>query len=333
MYAWLIVARRLLVARGVDRLIAEYIFRVWDGPKLSFRGSGISSIPARLSELQNLQLLDVSGCKLDGLWPRELAECRRLKGVFASNNRIRHVPVVLSMVPSLATLHLGANLLSAFEAENVAGSNLKELFLSSNELAHMPDLSTFTTLQQLFLDKNRFSIFPAGITSAAALTWLLLDSNRIERIPDCISQLTALEVLSICGNWVVALPASMGALVRLKKLMMKNNLVSSVCEEIGELRRLDFLDLTDNRLENLPRSMGHMRSTDILIAQNTLSLLPPEFRGMQKVDEPLAEFLRSPNIYQPPAPLPIPAPPSPPPPPAEPQVGCLKGCLGKCNVQ
>lgn len=163
-YAWLIVARRLGVARGVDRLVGEYVFRMWEGMRLSFRGSGITSIPVEVSNF-NVSFLDVSNCKMDGQWPEELARCGRLKGVFASFNRIVHVPLVLSRLPYVETLNLGANMLKTFEAEHVSAPRLRHLYLSNNELSYMPDLCAFTSLGELLLDKNKFTHFPEGVAT------------------------------------------------------------------------------------------------------------------------------------------------------------------------
>ena len=97
------------------------------------------------------------------------------------------------------------------------------------------------------------------------LTKLFIDNNKISSLPPGISQLRNLELLQASNNQLRELPDSIGMLVKLKQLLVFDNLIQTLPCQIGHLHRLEMLGVEGNPIEE--------ELKEILVHQGTQALI------------------------------------------------------------
>ena len=97
------------------------------------------------------------------------------------------------------------------------------------------------------------------------LTKLFIDNNKLTSLPPGISQLRNLELLQASNNQLREIPESIGMLVRLKQLLVFDNMIRTLPCEIGHLYTLEMLGIEGNPLDDDIK--------DILIHQGTQALI------------------------------------------------------------
>ena len=106
--------------------------------------------------------------------------------------------------------------------------DIKELYLSSNQLTQLPsEIGNLTKLTDLDLRGNQLTILPTEIGNLTQLTYLNLSNNKLTQLPTEIGNLTQLTYLYLSSNELTQLPT-----------------------EIGNLTQLTWLDLQGNPIEN-----------------------------------------------------------------------------------
>ncbi|KAK7103363.1 leucine-rich repeat protein 1-like [Littorina saxatilis] len=158
-----------------------------------------------------LQNLTVNGCKMKRLDPRILD--------------LRH----------LQTLTLADNLLTTFPNPPGRWTNLRELDLSSNQLAEFPPVlfrsGLNNTLSVLNLNNNSLQRLPPQLCEMRSLVRLHVDENKITAIPPTIGTLSRLYILSAQRNQITQLPACMTRL-RLESLDLFGNPIQQIEDSI-----------------------------------------------------------------------------------------------------
>ncbi len=234
---------RRLEIRGVGSKESRYI---------GFRLSG--GIPAEIGNLQNLEVLDLSGNFLTGFIPVELSGLQRLETLWLEDNFLSgSIPPELGALASLRYLNLGRNNLSGgVPAELGSLSQLQELHLWSNQLTGSipPELGNLTQLQRLSLSVNRLSgEIPPELGNLSQLTALWLSSNRLTgSLPPELGSLSQLVNLYLTNNQLDgSIPAELGSLSQLERLHLSyNQLEGSIPAEMSNLSQLRWLELSAN---------------------------------------------------------------------------------------
>lgn len=258
-------------------------------------------LPALLSTLTSLQVLNLSGNLLTGPMPN-LSPLTQLVSVDLSRNQLSgSVPSNLS--PQLQVLNLTNNSFSGSIPSTISAAypNLQLLDLGFNGLnGTIPNLGALTVLQSLRLHGNRLtgsvppcnttlSLFelwlhlnqltgavPATLGSLTNLTTLWLNGNRLSgSIPSAIGNLSNLVSLRLNNNALTgAIPSALGSLSNLQELMLfTNTLTGSIPSTLGSLTQLRLLQLSSNQLSGaIPSSLGNLMSlTSLLLMTNLLT--------------------------------------------------------------
>ena len=236
---------RRLEIRGVGSKESRYI---------GFRLSG--GIPAEIGNLQNLEVLDLSGNFLTGFIPAELGGLENLEVLWLEDNFLSGaVPAELGNLANLRSLNLGRNNLhGAVPGELGNLTQLQELQLWSNQLSGgiPPAFGNLTQLQRLSLSVNRLSgEIPPELGNLTQLITLQLNANRLTgSIPPEIGDLTQLEILHLTNNRLNgSIPAELGSLSQLERLHLSyNQLTGSIPPELSNLSQLRWLELSPNGL-------------------------------------------------------------------------------------
>ena len=159
--------------------------------------------------------------------------------------------------------------------EDVEGlDNLRELYLSGNDLTTVPEvIANLTQLQVLTLDGNALITLPDFIGNLVQLQRLDLSGNDLVTLPDWIGNLSQLELLQLNHNNLNALPASIGNLAQLQIFEVFKNDLNVLPASIGNLTQLYYLDISSNNLSALPVSISKLGQLRTLISHGNLEQL------------------------------------------------------------
>ena len=174
--------------------------------ELRLKGQGLTALPSAVFDhADTLELLDVSGNALSEL-PPDLHRLKRLRILFASNNRFTELPRVLGECPALEMVGFKANAIAHVPAEALP-QPLRWLILTDNAIATLPDaLGQRPRLQKLMLAGNRLAALPDSLRQAPALELLRIAANQFQRLPDWLPALPRLAWLAWGGNPLTAQP-------------------------------------------------------------------------------------------------------------------------------
>jgi Leucine-rich repeat (LRR) protein len=207
---------------------------------LAFDNELTGNLPASLSNLSALSLLDLSYNQISSLIPESIMTLRNLRMLdFSMNNMSGHVP------KQIATL-----------------SSLERLFLHDNKFSGVlpNNLGNLTRMQYIGLSYNQFSSgVPSSIFYLDNLVLLDLSHNSITGVlplPDDISSLAQIDQIDLSANHLFGkLPNSLGQLQMLTYLNLSNNLFSgSIPDSFKKLSSIATLDLSSNHLSgNIPK--------------------------------------------------------------------------------
>ena len=206
-------------------------------------------IPAALSDLSNLYVLDLGINFLSGV-----------------------IPAALGNLSNLDRLHLNYNYLSGSIPTELGNlNNLRYFYLHENQLTgSIPtELGNLNNLQVIDLFYNQLSgSIPTSLGNLTKLWGLDLSGNQLsDGIPSSLGNLSNLEALDLSVNQLGGnIPTSLGNLSNLKGLALNENQLSgSIPAELGNLTYLWKLDLSDNQLSgSIPTSLGNLTKLEEL---------------------------------------------------------------------
>jgi len=161
---------------------------------------GLRELPQAVYSLADtLEVLDLSGNELAEL-PADLPRLRRLKVIFASNNRFTRLPDVLGRCEALEMVGFKANQIVDVPATALP-PRLRWLILTDNRIATLPDeLGRRPRLQKVALAGNRLRALPATLAACKRLELLRISANRLDGLPDWLLELPRLTWLAYGGN-------------------------------------------------------------------------------------------------------------------------------------
>jgi hypothetical protein len=187
----------------------------------------------------------------------------------------------------------GANLkLPAIPSEIAIFTNLKELFLSNNNISVIPpeikfcvrltyidltnnqikiippEIKYLTKLWELHLDSNQIKIIPPEIKYLKKLVTLTIENNKLSKFASEIAVLPTLEVLYLNNNYIKTIPSGIGLWTELRVLDLQNNQIEVIPAEIGCLSRLEFLRLKDNPIRDIHPNIYSCRQLKTLELNN-----------------------------------------------------------------
>lgn len=219
-------------------------------------------LPAQLSNLAQLRVLNLKRNALTGPVPAGLASLAQLQTLDLSQNELGGaVPTQLGGLAALQTLNLSNNQLSGGVPTQLTSlAALRSFDLSSNQLT---------------------GPIPPAIGGMAALTELNLANNQLSgAIPAQLGNLASLQRLALANNALTgAIPPALGGLSNLRSLTLtRNQLSGAIPPELGNLSQLTALMLNNNRLTGeIPAALGNLGAVfEIWLNSNALSGAVPD---------------------------------------------------------
>src|ERR1700677_2436862 len=121
---------------------------------LNVRYRQLQTVPKELSQLANLQRLDLSNNQLH-IIPKELGQLASLQELYLPNNQLQTIPKELGQLASLRRLDLSNNQIQTIPKELGQLASLQTLYLYNNQLQTIPkELGQLASLRYFRLDNN-----------------------------------------------------------------------------------------------------------------------------------------------------------------------------------
>ncbi len=161
---------------------------------------GLTEFPREIFDLADtLEILDLSGNALSTL-PDDLPRLRKLRILFASDNRFTALPDVLGACTQLSMIGFKANRIREVSGRALA-RQLRWLILTDNELEALPaEIGHCALLQKLMLAGNRLRELPDEMSACTRLELVRLSANRLNALPEWLMRLPRLAWLAYAGN-------------------------------------------------------------------------------------------------------------------------------------
>ena len=262
---------------------------------LNLADNGLSgSIPASLGNLNGLNTLNLSGNNLSGKIPDEFSDLTDLDSLnLADNGLSGNIPASLGDLNNLDFLSLkGNNLSGEIPAELSELTNLFSLSLADNGLSgNIPaSFGDLNGLSILNLSGNSLSgEIPAELSDMTDLAWLDLRDNLLSgSMPPSLAELSNLGILILAGNELTGeIPPELGQLSGLEVLYLDDNeLTGTIPDELWNLTDLGILTIDHNSLTGgISSGIAEMRDLFWLdISNNSLAgELPQEMTSLTEL--------------------------------------------------
>jgi small GTP-binding protein len=246
----------------------------------------LTELPRSLSQLTQLQSLDLSGNQLTSL-PEWLGQLTQLRSLSLSRNQLGSLPDCLGQLTQLQSLELSLNQLKSLPESLGQLAQLQSLDLSFNQLESLPEsLGQLAELQSLRLPDNHLRALPECLGQLSQLRSLNLSNNHLEALPECLGQLSELRSLDLSDNHLKALPECLGRLSKLQSLNLCYSRLTALPESLGLLTQLQSLDLTANycKLTELTELLGQLTQlSELHISGIPLGKLPESVARLTKL--------------------------------------------------
>ena len=173
----------------------------------------IEQLPARLTELVNLQYLNLDnnpGLNIKEVNWEEMPQLRELK---LTRLDLKSVPTGIFSIPHIEKLDLYRNKIKDLPSAIAPfSSRLTHLDLSYNLLPSLPNwLFELENLQKLFVEWNRLEWIPREIEKLDQLRVLHLHANYLSTLPTSLSKLTQLQSNQQNKTWLKGLTIEQNA--------------------------------------------------------------------------------------------------------------------------
>jgi leucine-rich repeat protein SHOC2 len=256
-----------------------------DTAKLVLSGGLLTTIPAKVYELSQLERLELKGNKLTSI-DKKLTSLKKLKYLDLSYNELNPDQIKFKKNKSIEYLDLSRNGLTEIPKRIKKLTGLKKIKLNENQIVDIRDLRKLKKMTDLNLSRNPVRLneetFKKGFKTLELFT---LQKCGLESLPENIGNLQSLKTLHFPENKITSLPKSIGQMDSLLSLMLYQNEVRELPKEIFNAKNLIYLDFYYNHIKEIPEEIGNLQNLENLYASfNELSELPKSMESLTKLD-------------------------------------------------
>ena len=144
--------------------------------------TNLSSIPSRISELVNLEILWLYFHKLDSL-PAQLALLKKLRVLGLGYNKFKEIPAVVFQIEQLDDLSFDMNRLTRIPPEIQRLKKLSGFDASDNSITSVPrELFDMPSLALVYLDRNPIQRLPDSLPLSCGIEELHLSGTAMDGV-------------------------------------------------------------------------------------------------------------------------------------------------------
>lgn len=238
--------------------------------ELDLTANRLSTLDTRICHLANLKKLDLRQnlFKDEGVEPiSHWTEISDLQELVLRDNQLKKIPDV-SIFKKLIVFDVSFNEITSMNGVGKVSNTLKELYVSKNEVTKIEEIDHFHDLQILELGSNRLRVME-NLQNLTTLQELWLGRNRIKTINLC--GLKCIKKLSIQSNRLTSM-TGLEACVALEELYLSHNGISQM-EGLSTLTNLRVLDLASNKLITINDIECLSQLEDLWLNDNQISSL------------------------------------------------------------
>ncbi len=261
----------------VSRMVVDSAVGVMHDSKgnvigLSLHECGLGSIPECIFLLRSLRLLYLVGNRITSV-PAEIGNLSELQKLDLWKNRLaaRAIPPSIGKLKKLKKLYLNGT-----ESKAGPGTSNDE---NGNEVKELPaEIGELESLELLSIAHNALESLPSTIGQLVKLQTLYVQGNQLPSLPESIGRLESLQTFDVSGNRLISLPESIGELISLQALIAGRNSLETIPASVGGMISLTELDASRNRLAQLGKEMLGLPALKRLdLSFNDLVSLPDPF--------------------------------------------------------
>jgi Leucine-rich repeat (LRR) protein len=246
-------------------VIPASISRLINLKVLNLKGNELSSVPSEIGNLIDLEEINLQDNQIETL-PASLAQLPRLRSLILATNKLGNIPAFISEIHTLQNLSIGNNQITKISEEIFYLPQLASLDISFNRLSELR-VAICPTLKQLNISNspliepekelNKVSIFTdIEVLYANGLNLSCIELNW--------NQLKNIKVLSVLDNHLTQLPVEICNLSKLTRLEVGHNKLVKLPSCLGQLSFLKYLDCSSNSIEEFPSELSGLTSLETI---------------------------------------------------------------------
>jgi len=131
--------------------------------------------------------------------------------------------------------------------------NITGLGVYDYNLTYIPkEIENLSSLEELYLIKNKIREIPDSLGKLEALKNLYLNDNEINNLPESIGNLKSLEILRLGKNHLKSLPKTLIKCKKIKSIDLSANNFNKIPLILLSLENLEKIEFRENSLRNIP---------------------------------------------------------------------------------
>ncbi|XP_009861397.2 leucine-rich repeat-containing protein 40-like [Ciona intestinalis] len=236
---------------------------------LELRDNKLSEIPASVTELTQLERLDLANNNVPNL-PPEVGAMESIKVVVVSGNPIRTI--------SSHILNKGTQALLKHLRSRIVSNETEPLNASTGGVIPQSDSNTDLSNKHLVASSRKLDLTkenPESVTTKLALyselpvIEVILARCSLTNIPeDLTGYKSSLSTLNIANNKLKCLPPMIGCFSQLGHLDLSGNAISALPDELAECISLREINMSYNLFTVMPGSIFKLKNLEVLVADN-----------------------------------------------------------------
>lgn len=200
-------------------------------------------LSGEISNLKNLEILNVSFNKNLIELPNSFGNMQSLRELILNNNKLEKLPLHLTSLPVLKFIYAHNNQLTSVNFQGVNNESLQICNLSNNNIDSVSHIENFLYLSHLDLSTNKLKSLPISVCNCSNLYFLAVSNNDINYVSKSIKNLSNLDKLLIENNQLTELPNEFTYLSSLRSLLISNNPLSSFPPSMEKMKSLKIIEL------------------------------------------------------------------------------------------
>jgi Leucine-rich repeat (LRR) protein len=190
-----------LAENALSGELSSSISELRDLEVLDVQGNKLSTLPDEIGALANLRILNVANNQLSELPTVELSKCS-LTQILATKNRIsgQLFPASVTSMLRLHELDVSVNTITSLAENEISLPSLHTLNIAFNRITELPDISSWEKLDTILAEDNKVTALPQGFVMSLTLRSVDFTGNDFSRLEPEIGRMAGLETFKIAAN-------------------------------------------------------------------------------------------------------------------------------------